>query len=101
MSDRHELERRTISLPHTQAAYIDELVERGAFSSASEVVRAGLRLLKERDAVIERWLREDVVPVYDRMQANPRRGIPAAKVLAELRTHASSPRHKSRAKVRT
>lgn len=40
----------TISLPAEQASYIDALVASGAYATASEVVRAGLRALKERDA---------------------------------------------------
>ena len=71
------VERRTISLPSAQASYIDALVETGTYASASEVVRAGLRALQERDAAIERWLRDEVVPVFDAMQADPSRGIPA------------------------
>jgi antitoxin ParD1/3/4 len=81
------LEKRTISLPAEQASYVDALVASGSYASASEVVRAGLRALQERDAVIERWLREEVVPVYDAMQADPGRGIPAEKVAAALGAH--------------
>jgi antitoxin ParD1/3/4 len=78
-------ERRTFSLPVEQASYIDSLVASGAYASASEVVRAGLRALQERDAAVERWLREDVVPVYDAMRADPARGIPAEQVMAAIR----------------
>jgi antitoxin ParD1/3/4 len=78
------IEKRTISLPAAQASYIDSLVEAGTYASASEVVRAGLRALQERDAVVERWLREAVAPVYDAMQADPRRGLSADKVTAAL-----------------
>lgn len=78
-------DKRTISLPAEQASYIDALVASGAYATASEVVRAGLRALQERDAAIERWLRDEVVPVYDAMQADPSRGIPADQVFAEIR----------------
>ncbi len=44
------VEKRTISLPAAQARFIDALVKGGAYASASEVVRAGLRALQERDA---------------------------------------------------
>ena len=44
--------KRTVSLPHEHAAYIDRLVASGSFASASEVVRAGLRALQERRVVL-------------------------------------------------
>jgi len=56
------IEKRTISLPVEQASYIDTLVASGGYASASEVVRAGLRALQERDAAVDRWLRDEVVP---------------------------------------
>jgi antitoxin ParD1/3/4 len=79
-------EKRTVSLPIEQAEYIDTLVSSGAYASASEVVRAGLRALQERDAAVERWLREEVAPVYDAMQADPGRGIALQQVFDEIRT---------------
>lgn len=78
-------EKRTVSLPVEQADYIDSLVAWGAYATASEVVRAGLRALQERDAAVERWLREEVVPVATAMQDDPGRAIPAAEVFAEIR----------------
>ena len=80
-----QVEKRTISLPAAQASYVDALVSGGTYASASEVVRAGLRALQERDAIVERWLRDEVIPVYDAMQADPSRGIAADKVAATLR----------------
>ena len=77
--------KRTFSLPAEQAAYIDSKVEGGAYTSASEVVRAGLRALQERDAAVERWLIEEVAPVYDAMKADPKRALPAKSVFAEAR----------------
>ena len=59
----------------------------GAYASASEVVRAGLQALQERDAAVERWLREEVAPAYDAWQADPGRAIPADQVFAEVRAH--------------
>lgn len=79
------IEKRTISLPAEHAAFIDAKVASGAYASVSEVVRAGLRALQERDEAVERWLREDVAPVYDAMKADPKRAIQAEKVFAEVR----------------
>lgn len=78
-------EKRTISLPSDQAAFIDAKVSAGDYASASEVVRAGLRALKERDEAVERWLREDVAARYDAMKANPARAIPAETAFAQIR----------------
>ena len=81
------VEKRTISLPAEQASYIDAQVAKGTYASASEVVRAGLRALQERDAAVERWLREEVAPTYDAMQADPSRAVPVSRVLQNLRAH--------------
>jgi antitoxin ParD1/3/4 len=78
-------DKRTISLPTEQGNYIDSQVASGAYATASEVVRAGLRALQERDAAIERWLRSEVVPVAVSMQADPARSVSAAHVFADLR----------------
>jgi antitoxin ParD1/3/4 len=86
--------KRTVSLPPEQSDYVDGLVASGAFASASEVVRAGLRALQERDTAVERWLREDVARTYDAMQANPERGVPAEDVFAAIRA-----RHADRLKT--
>lgn len=78
-------QKRTFSLPSSQSKYIDKLVKSGGYASGSEVVRAGLRALRERDAAMERWLREEVGPVYDAYQTDPGRAIPAKEVFAEVR----------------
>jgi len=63
--------KRTVSLPQAAADYIDRKVDSGEYGSASEVVREGLRALRERDAAIEKWLREEVVPTYEAVKADP------------------------------
>lgn len=78
-------EKRTVSLPGEHAAYIDRLVASGRYSSASEVVRAGLRALQERNAAVERWLFEEVAPVYDAMQADPARGLSTEEAFDAVR----------------
>lgn len=89
------VEKRTVSLPAEHAAFIDAKVASGAYASISEVVRAGLRALKERDEAVERWLRDEVAPAYDAMAADPSRGIPMDTVFADIRA-----RHAERMKDR-
>jgi len=43
--------------------------------------------MTKRNAAIERWLREEVVPTYDEIRAHPERGIPAEKIFADLRAY--------------
>lgn len=89
------VEKRTFSLPREQSDYIDELVASGGYASGSEVIRAGLRALRERDTAAERWLREEVVPVALAMQAEPGRALTADQVFDDIRSlHAE--RQKSR-----
>ena len=88
-------EKRTFSLPAEQAAFIDAQVASGAFATASEVIRAGLRALQERDAAVERWLREEVAPTYDRWKADPA-GVLSPEDMAERMRQ----RHATRAKGR-
>ena len=77
--------KRTFSLPKEQARYIDALVQSGSYASASEVVRAGLRALQERDAAIERWLKEEVAPVYDSVKEDPAQAVAAEEVFTAIR----------------
>jgi antitoxin ParD1/3/4 len=85
--------KRTFSLPAEQAAFIDAQVASGLFASASEVVRAGLRALQERDAAVERWLRDEVAPAYDRWKADPSDGISPEEMGERMRQ-----RHEARLK---
>jgi len=89
-------EKRTFSLPTEQADYIDTLVTSGTYASGSEVVRAGLRALQERDAAVEKWLREEVVAVYDAMQLDPGRAISGKQVFATIRARHSDRLKKKR-----
>jgi antitoxin ParD1/3/4 len=63
------IHKRTFSLPEEQSNFIDQKVASGSYASGSEVIRAGLRALQERDAAFERWLSEEAVPAYDRWAA--------------------------------
>lgn len=58
---------KTLSFTQEQASFVDSLVKSGRFQSASEVVRAALRLLVDAEA--EREAR------FERMQERVHRGL--------------------------
>jgi antitoxin ParD1/3/4 len=90
-------EKRTFSLPREQAEFIDRLVSTGTYASGSEVIRAGLRALQERDAAVERWLREEVVPVVDAARADPSSLLTAEEVFGEIHRRHEERMKRSRA----
>lgn len=90
------IEKRTISLPSDQAAFIDSKVKAGDYASASEVVRAGLRALRERDDAVERWLNGEVAASYDATKVDPTRTISVDDAFDAVRK-----RHVERSKDQT
>jgi len=79
------VEKRSFSLPTENLPFIEAKVSAGDYASESDVIRAALAALQERDAAVERWLREDVAPVYDAMHAEPDRAISIDSVFDEVR----------------
>jgi antitoxin ParD1/3/4 len=69
---------------------VEARVKSGAYASASEVIRAGLRALDREEAVLDDWLRQRV----DEALADPRPDMPAREVFKRLRK-----RHAERAKA--
>lgn len=65
----------SVVLSEAQELTLRRMVESGRFASVSEAIRAGLDALMERDAAVDRWLREEALPVYDAMLANPEIGM--------------------------
>lgn len=75
----------SITLPHEMAEMVRAKVTSGEYASESEVIRDGLRTLAARDAAVEKWLREEVVPTYDALVADPSKAVPADQVFARIR----------------
>ena len=48
-------------------------------------MRDGLRALMEREAAVERWLREEVVAGHAEYMADPSKGVPADQVLGRIK----------------
>jgi antitoxin ParD1/3/4 len=74
----------SVTLPEEMAQMVKAKVSSGDYASESDVIREGLRALLARDRAVDDWLRQEVIPVYDRMKADPSRGRSAAEVRAAL-----------------
>ena len=59
----------SITLPHELAAMVSEKVASGDYASDSEVIRDGLRSLRERDRAVATWLQTVVAPTFDRVKS--------------------------------
>jgi len=66
------------------AQMVKDKVASGTYASESEVIRDGLRALQARDAAIERWLHESVVPVFDRVMSGEEKLLDTAEVFSGM-----------------
>ena len=62
---------------------VEARVKSGAYSSASEVMRAALRALDREDAALDAWLKQRVDEAFE----DKRPDIPARTVFKRLRAH--------------
>lgn len=74
----------SITLPLEMAQMVKAKVASGEYATESEVIRDGLRTLLARDAAIEKWLVEEVVPTLDEMEAHPERLLSPEEVRKRL-----------------
>ncbi len=79
--------RSQISLTITDEAAIEFVrgkVRSGEYASESDVIREGLKALKEESEERERWEREVLLPAHDRLMADPSSAIPIEQVERNL-----------------
>ena len=76
----------SITLPIDMAEVVEGKIKSGAYASVSEVVRDGVRALLEREAAVERWLREEVVTGHREYLADPAKGVPSDAILGRLKS---------------
>jgi putative addiction module CopG family antidote len=89
----------SITLPHEMAQMVKDKVASGEYASESEVIRDGLRALSARDAAVEKWLREEVVPTYDRVMADIEGNtVSAEEAFAWLEAHMDAAAKKAASK---
>ena len=82
----------SITLPTAMARIIEQKIQSGAYATVSEVMRDGVRALLDRDAAVERWLRDEVVAGHAEYMTDPSKGVPADEVLARLKTRRAASR---------
>lgn len=78
-----------VTLPADLAEAMRLKVEAGEYTSAEDMLQAGLRSLLDRDRSLDAWLREDVVAGHAEYLANPEKAIRAEDVLVHLRDRRS------------
>ena len=71
-----------VSLPELMEEFVRQKVAIGEYETASEVVREGLRLLKQRDEVWKAEVRSKIKQGVDSIRTG--RGVPAEQVKAEV-----------------
>ncbi|WP_343676927.1 type II toxin-antitoxin system ParD family antitoxin [Paraburkholderia heleia] len=77
-------ERLTITLTPELLEFVRARTAEGDYNSDSEVIRDGLRLLKERDNAVRQWLTEKVVPSYLQYKANPESAMTRKQIEEQL-----------------
>ena len=83
----------SVTLPNEMAAEVRAKVASGEYASESEVIRDGLRALRARDKAVDHWLRNEAVPAYRALKADPSRGLALEDVRKALvERHESHPR---------
>lgn len=82
----------SITLPLDMAEAVQGKIKAGGYASVSEVIRDGVRALLERDAAIERWLRDEVVAGHQEYLEDPSKGVPADAVLGRIKARRGAPK---------
>ncbi|MCV9998916.1 type II toxin-antitoxin system ParD family antitoxin [Pararhizobium sp. YC-54] len=64
--------------------FIQAQLESGRYNNASEVVRAGLRMLEDFEAARERWLRDEIPSRLEDIRQNPQAAISLEDAFSRL-----------------
>lgn len=80
----------SITLPLEMAQMVKDKVASGEYATESEVIRDGLRSLAARDTAIEKWLREDVVPIAQQIKSDPGLTLSPQDAWKRLQAHMDS-----------
>jgi Arc/MetJ-type ribon-helix-helix transcriptional regulator len=77
----------TITITLSDKAHVDWIrnkVRDGHFASEAEAVATGISNLREQDGEVEEWIKDTVIPRYERHLANPAATLSVEEVEAYL-----------------
>lgn len=75
--------KREIDLSDEDIAFIDSKVASGE-GDANAVVGAAIKMLRDEEAYIDRWVREEVIPTYERWKAGGEKTYTADEVFERV-----------------
>lgn len=76
--------RVTIEIPDDLAEFAEAKVSAGEFASVDEAIAAGVQSLKDHDAMIDRWIKEEVIPSYEKWVADGKPVLTEDEVFASV-----------------
>ncbi|MCL6708757.1 type II toxin-antitoxin system ParD family antitoxin [Pseudomonas sp. R2.Fl] len=77
----------TIELSPELAEMVEAKVRSGEYASESEVIHDGLLALADREAAMDRWIADDVLPALDALDADPKRAVSATEAWSRIESH--------------
>ncbi|MRG55208.1 type II toxin-antitoxin system ParD family antitoxin [Phyllobacterium sp. SYP-B3895] len=80
----------SIALNEHYEQFIKRQLDSGRYNNASEVVRAGLRMLEDYEQTRENWLRNEIAGRALEIQNDPSLPIPGEQVFSRLEAHLRS-----------
>ncbi|THF59039.1 ribbon-helix-helix domain-containing protein [Ollibium composti] len=81
----NSVQRFDVRLPAEMAAELEQKVQSGEYGSVQDALIEGARALLQRDADIDRWLREEVVAGHAEYLSDPSSSIPSEGVLGRIK----------------
>jgi antitoxin ParD1/3/4 len=77
----------SIALGSHYEEFIKRQLDGGRYNNASEVVRAGLRMLEDFEEAREQWLSHEIPRRFAELKDDPSQAVPGEKVFADLEAH--------------
>lgn len=78
--------RREFELSEDDIAFIDRKAGDGAVD-VNELVGRAIKMLRSEEEAIDRWVREEVLPTYERWKAGGEKSYPADEVFDRIQEH--------------